>query len=264
MATRRHRQRGVTLIEILFATMILGIGLISIIVLFPVGMLIHQKSIQDEKATLIVQSLEDAISAGCKYAKFDRNGHASIMVVHDGMYRGIIPSSGMPDGKAEIDLPDTAMPLTRQDMQNPNSSDPPSGFDIKYERNEPIRLPDDAGKSVYPLGRTLLQAGSKYYNKLDDLSGYSFDIRIREAVSMRRYRSNYLDYRTEDPNSQVNVYELASQGIDVNGNLASKHDEYEFTIRVYVGWRPSSKYEQSTEENATLVRVYSFVASISR
>jgi hypothetical protein len=251
MKKQRNTQIGTTLIEILFATMILSVGLISIMAFFPLGVEMHRQSIQDEKSSIDVESLKDAIVTACKYAVVDKTGKTQIAIVHDGM--GILVN-GVPEGKEIITLPDTAQPISRDDTVNPNGTTPSSGVDVKYEKNDPVRFPDQAGKRVYKLGQQLLQdtSSNKYYNRRDDLATYAFDIEVREAVTSRRPRS---PGGVEDYTSTVRVFELASL----------EHDEYEFTVRVYHQWRPRSSTEiKAGRENGTLVRVYSFVASVIR
>lgn len=247
---QRTTQRGITLIEILFATMILSVGLISIMAFFPLGVEMHRQSIQDEKSALVVGSLKDAIVTACKYAVVE-NGETKIAIVHDGM--GIMVAD-VPEGKEIITLPDTAQPVDREDELNPNGTTPPSGVDVKYERNDPVRFPDQGGQRVYRLGQGLLKnsVDNKYYNKRDDFSTYAFDIEVREAITSRRPRT---PDGVEQHTSTVKVFELASL----------ERDEYEFTIRVYHQWRPRSADEiNAGRENATLVRVYTFVAAVIR
>ena len=250
-------QRGTTLIEILFATMILSVGLIGIVAFFPLGIEMHRQSVQDEKSAMVVQSLKDAIVTACKYAVVESGPNGTtetrISIVHDGM--GVLVA-GVPEGKEMITLPATAQPIAKDDELNPNGANPPSGIDIKYENNDYVRYRDQAGQSVYRLGQGLLKDSpdNKYFNKRDDFSTYAFDFEVREAVTSRRPRDP-ANGDAEVTTSNARVFELASM----------EHDEYEFTIRVYHQWRPRSRDEIATgRENATLVRVYTFVAAVIR
>lgn len=270
--TSLTNERGITLIEILFATMILSVGLISIVALFPLGVQMHQQSIKDEKSALIVQSLKDAITVACKYASYDPvNNETTIVIVHDGF--GPLDTYGVPNGKSEppILLPIHAdMPRVsgkeRADVMNPNGTNPPSGIDIKFVDNEfqpykggQLGSPNEDADAL-PLGQLLLKDSpdNGYYNRRDDYWAYSFDIQVREAITVRRPRP---PAGAEETRYDVKIYRLASA--DDEGNVT--HDEYEFVIRVYQHWRPRTGEDIAAgRENRQLIRVYSFVASVSR
>ena len=253
---RPTSQRGMTLLEILFATMILSVGLLSIMSIFPLGVESHSLSIQEEKSAMIVDSIKDAINIGAKspYKEDDRDDTpVKIVVVHDGM--GLMIVDGLPEGRDVLTLPSTAQPLNRQDDTGSEE-----GFDIKYELNSGeyvVRYPDQEEERVYPLGQVLLKDDLKnrYFNDKDDLSGYSFDVEIREAVTVRRPRTDYENPKTEITNSKLRVYELAS----------NDHSIYEFTIRIYRNWKKRSSAQISNQrENSKLVHVYSFVVNVPK
>lgn len=241
-----------TLLEILFATMILSVGLISVMSVFPLGVERHLQSVQDEKAAMIADSIKDAIIIGARYPykESDRSdAEVKIVIVHDGMGTVV---GGIPAGRQAISLPRTARPVVRNDDTGSTE-----GYDVKYEGNDPIRYPDQGEKEAYKLGQLLLEerAGNWYFNNKDDLAGYSFDFQVREAVTARRPRANPDDPNSEDTTSRVRVYELASKD----------HDIYEFTIRIYRKWRERSATEiEQNKESAQLVRVYAFTVSVSK
>lgn len=241
-------QKGMTLLEILFATMILGVGLISVMAVFPLGIERHIQSVQDEKSAIIVDSLKDAIIIGARYPYASGGGNdINIIVVHDGMGEVI---NDIPEGRAVITLPHTALSLARDDDTGLEE-----GFDIKYETNDPVRYPDQNEMKVYRLGQILLKddPDNRYFNDKDDLSSYSFDIEIREAVTVRRPRTDPDVPGSEITDSKVRVYELASR----------EHETYEFTVRIYRKWKKRSQAKiDLNRENARLVRVYSFAVSL--
>lgn len=249
---RPTSQRGMTLLEILFATMILSVGLLSIMSIFPLGVESHSLSVQEEKSAMIVDSIKDAINIGAKspYKEDDSDDTpVKIVVVHDGT--GAIVN-GLPEGREILTLPLTAQALNRQDDTGSEE-----GFDIKYESNDVVRYPDQEEERVYPLGQVLLQDNleNRYFNDKDDLSGYSFDIEIREAVTVRRPRTDHENPKTEITDSKLRVYELAS----------NDHSIYEFTIRIYRNWKKrSSAQVDNKRENSKLVHVYSFVVNVPK
>lgn len=58
---RRRARRGFTLIEILIALVVLFIGIVGIIALFPIGIKSTKESVQDTNAALIAESVHHAL-----------------------------------------------------------------------------------------------------------------------------------------------------------------------------------------------------------
>ncbi|MEM7230874.1 MAG: prepilin-type N-terminal cleavage/methylation domain-containing protein [Planctomycetota bacterium] len=91
MGRRRRDRRGAfTLLEILIATAILTIGLVSIVALFPVAINEGRKIIETSNSTVIAQSIAESIRDGIRNRKrirIGRNNSSSTYFVlkHDGV-----------------------------------------------------------------------------------------------------------------------------------------------------------------------------------
>lgn len=81
MRSHRNRQNGFTLIEILISLVILMIGIVGIISLFPVGMKNVSESNKDSTAGALAQSLNSAMTEAMRRP----NTVGDIILVHDGL-----------------------------------------------------------------------------------------------------------------------------------------------------------------------------------
>ncbi len=83
---RSLRRRGFTLIEILVATMILTLGLVGILALFPVAIQAGRRVIEDSNAAVIAQSVAESVRSGIRTRKgFARKGSIYFVLNHDGV-----------------------------------------------------------------------------------------------------------------------------------------------------------------------------------
>ena len=63
VSTRSRRQPGITLTEILIAIMILGVGLVSLATLFPIGLLRLRDATRYSRSALLSQSAAADLTA---------------------------------------------------------------------------------------------------------------------------------------------------------------------------------------------------------
>ncbi len=87
LARRAHSRRGLTLIEILIALIILMVGLVGIFALFPVGIKSTQESVEDTTAALLAESFHHALIAAMRTSR-PANGVADevpVVMCHDGL-----------------------------------------------------------------------------------------------------------------------------------------------------------------------------------
>ncbi|GIW73336.1 MAG: hypothetical protein KatS3mg102_2878 [Planctomycetota bacterium] len=79
------RARGFTLIEILIAMVVLMIGLVGIMSVFPAGMRQANDTVEKSYAAAIAQSVVDAIRLGLRQARVATEEVDAFLFVHDGV-----------------------------------------------------------------------------------------------------------------------------------------------------------------------------------
>ncbi len=103
MTRNTNRARpGVTLIEVLAAIFILGVGMLAVLVLYPLGALKMAKALQDSRAGTIAQNA-DAISL-----MFDLRNDANVTAV---LASGYAPPGGPPPGYAPSEASSFSYPV---------------------------------------------------------------------------------------------------------------------------------------------------------
>lgn len=70
MITRRRRRQGFTILEILIAIVVLVLGIMGIIALFPTAIESGNKTVEDSYASAITQSVVDAITVGLRESRY--------------------------------------------------------------------------------------------------------------------------------------------------------------------------------------------------
>src|SRR5437899_3395064 len=82
----RRDERGFTLIEILIAMVVLMVGLLGILAVFPTAMRSATRAVEDTYCAAISQSVVDAIHMGLRsmHGRFD-DGNAYFIFDHDGV-----------------------------------------------------------------------------------------------------------------------------------------------------------------------------------
>ena len=142
------KKRGFTIVEILIAVVILGVGLVSIIALFPVAMDIHSKSTAIKYSVHIARSAESAIKTGRNQT--NANSPSFRFVYDDGWIDTGEPGYNNEQGISE----DISLPTD----------------DIEY------RYPSN-DKEVYKIGRSI----ERKEGKEDPSSRYSFCFYIKTS-----------------------------------------------------------------------------------
>lgn len=87
VATRSLSRRGLTLIEILIALIILMVGLVGVFALFPVGIRSTQESVEDTTAALIAESFHHALIAAMRSSPpaAGPGSRVEVVMCHDGL-----------------------------------------------------------------------------------------------------------------------------------------------------------------------------------
>jgi type II secretory pathway pseudopilin PulG len=70
MITRRRRRQGFTILEILIAIVVLVLGIMGIIALFPTAIESGNKTVEDSYAAAITQSVVDSITVGLRESRY--------------------------------------------------------------------------------------------------------------------------------------------------------------------------------------------------
>ena len=81
-------QKGLTLIEILIAMIILSVGLIMVLTIFPVGIRSTKESTEDTYAAYLADSIVQALTQAMRTATpEDRTGNKAgqVTLIHDGL-----------------------------------------------------------------------------------------------------------------------------------------------------------------------------------
>lgn len=186
-SVRRIRSvAGFTLIEILLALVVLSVGLIGLLSLFPVGIHSSKTSTQDTMSALVAESVYHALVQAIHSA-----GSGPVVLRHD----------GLPNGEYTIDLPAGVGDLRVYPKNGPPGTDP-SG--------EVFRLgtPAPGSKIAAAIEDITSQTGKPVKDPSDAYGQYSFDLEITRLyaggfflVRIRVYRN----YRTMsyNPNTET-------------------------------------------------------------
>lgn len=167
MAFMIKSKLGLTLIEILIAIIVLTIGVISILAIFPPSIKSASSSIEDTVAAKIAESVSDALNIAMRSATAETKDKASkAVIVHD----------GLPGGSYEFALP---LPV-----------DPPPGRDkprfFAHPANDPLGVSTSSPKpsSVFKLGNTefmkkVIDDVTQGPDPTDSYSQYGFTFTIK-------------------------------------------------------------------------------------
>lgn len=131
------RETGLTLVEILIAIIILTIGMISILSLFPSSIKTTKFSVEDTMSANIAESVADALTGAMRSAipeNPQQNKPAEVTLIHD----------GLPNGSYKF-----ALPL-------PNDPPPDKVRFFAHPANNPtdVSSPNATAIDVFKLGKT--------------------------------------------------------------------------------------------------------------
>ena len=106
----RHRHHGITLMEVLISIMVMGIGLVAVAALFPVGLVAIRNAIRDQRSVLLARSAKATLEV-----RRDLDLAANTELLHlltgesDGNLAGTYPI--LPAGTARVWLTDPGDPV---------------------------------------------------------------------------------------------------------------------------------------------------------
>ncbi len=226
------RRRGFTLIEILIALVVLFIGIVGIIALFPIGIESTRSSVQDTNAALIAESIHHAIILAMRNA----NAQGEAWIVHDGCplqpSATSPPNSGTYGGRC-------AYPLILTDPAgNPVPPALPPGPDQAHPIN-PVAYSTGAQTDIFQLTRDSdgASAGDPTYDPLrrtvEDIRGAA----IAAPPDAIQGSDTTIDY------SQYYWNFYVGQVTDAAG---VRLPLFQFRIRIWRGYRNGS-YNHATD-----------------
>ena len=80
----RRRERGLTLIEILLALVVMGLGVIGILALFPPALQSSRESMEDTNAAILAESIAHALKNAIQFATYDSATKKwTVVMTHD-------------------------------------------------------------------------------------------------------------------------------------------------------------------------------------
>ena len=175
MGLMMRDKSGLTLIEILIAIIVLTIGVVSILAIFPPSIKSASSSIEDTVAAKIAESVSDALNIAMRSASAENvtdKKPSKAVIVHD----------GLPDGYYEFALP---LPV-----------DPPPGSEnprfFAHPANNPtgVSTPSPKPADVFRLGNTefmkkIIDDVTKGPDPSDSYSQYGFTITIKRIDDER-------------------------------------------------------------------------------
>ena len=106
MTARANGRRGVTLIEILLALIIMVLGVVGILALFPGALMLAGESMEDTQSSIVGESVAHALVNALRNAEFDKATlQYKCVLVHD-LYSSEPSAAGNGErGRYEFILP---------------------------------------------------------------------------------------------------------------------------------------------------------------
>jgi type II secretory pathway pseudopilin PulG len=86
---RRWSERGVTLIEILLALIVMVLGIVGILALFPTALQLSKESVEETQAGITAESVAQALTNAIRFAQWNSaSGTYDVTLTHDLKYGG--------------------------------------------------------------------------------------------------------------------------------------------------------------------------------
>jgi type II secretory pathway pseudopilin PulG len=175
MLSRNPASAGLTLIEILIAIIVLTIGVVSILAIFPSSIKTASSSVEDTMAAKIAESVGDALSIAMRTASAEdvKNKKPSkAFIVHD----------GLPGGSYEFSLPLPVDP--------PLAPDKPRFFAHPAGNPAEVSAPSPKPVDVFKLGgadfiKQLLDDVRKGPDPSDSYDQYGFTFTVKRFDDIR-------------------------------------------------------------------------------
>lgn len=85
--TRGRWNSGFTILEILIAMVVLTVGVLGLLALFPIGIQSTTHTVRDSRSSLLARSIQEAITVAMRVSP-DETTNAAVLVQHDGFAGG--------------------------------------------------------------------------------------------------------------------------------------------------------------------------------
>jgi type II secretory pathway pseudopilin PulG len=182
----RRREGGLTLIEILLALVVMMLGLVGILALFPTGLKQGKEAVERTQAALMTESLSEAIALAAGSAVLDNpgaaNAHYKLTITHDSIdskknavyYEFLLPNFS--DGMASAPTPNAGSKWFHHPATSPSSVGAVS-MDEPEKESEWSMAGDPWTKAQFEaIKGTDDKTGTDGSEPLDQFC-YSFDVR---------------------------------------------------------------------------------------
>ncbi len=203
----RRQERGLTLIEILLALIVMVLGIIGILALFPVAMDASKNAMETTQGAILSESVANSIATACRYAYVNTAGtspHHQLTVNHDSIastggtvyYQFLLPnfaddSASTNSGTTWFHHPAASPPA----LGSPSTGKPDQESEWRLAGDVWTKAQHDQIKGTGPTTGT---DGSEVLNQF----AYSFDVR----------KVNTLEYlMLPQPGGQPPVYTSLAQ-----------------------------------------------------
>lgn len=177
---RRH-ERGLTLIEILLALIVMVLGIVGILALFPVAMESSKISMETTQGAILSESVANSLATACRYAYQNTSGtsvHYQLTVTHDSIastggvvyYPFLLPNFDDDSGSPKSGTKWFHHPAGGVTIGTPSTADPRTESEWRLTGDAWTKAQHDRIKGV---GAAPGSDPSEVLNQF----GYSFDVR---------------------------------------------------------------------------------------
>ncbi len=192
---RRRGERGMTLIEILLSLIILVLGMVGILALFPAALQQSVESVEDTSAGMLAESVAHSLATAVRFSTYNTNTQKfEITLTHD-LGAGTAPAvTSNSKSKYTLALPVLPDPLdpSKEWFHYPSDGPPPTPVDagklvpISYD-------PESDGKCIFKLAnddwsKAITDNVKKNYDDTDAYGQFGFAFDIRNVSSTLEYK----------------------------------------------------------------------------
>lgn len=193
---RRCRgERGMTLIEILLSLIVLVLGMVGILALFPAALQQSVESVEDTSAGMLAESVAHSLATGMRFSNYNAGTQQwEVTLTHD-LGAGTSPSvTSNSKSKYTFALPKLPTPLdpSKEWYHYPSDGPPPNPVDAG--KMVPISYdPENDTKCVFKLGvddwaKATTDNVKALYDNTDAYAQFGFAFDIRNVASTLEYK----------------------------------------------------------------------------